>query len=68
MAGLAAGDIIVSVGPTRVDNQSDFYRAIWKLGPAGVTVPLRVLKSGDVREVPVKTVDRMALLRKPQGI
>jgi hypothetical protein len=31
-------------------------------------VPLRVLKAGDVRDMPVKTVDRMTLLRKPQGI
>jgi S1-C subfamily serine protease len=68
LAGLAIGDVIVSVGSTRIDNQTDFYRAIWQLGPAGVTVPLRVLKAGDVRDMPVKTVDRMTLLRKPQGI
>jgi S1-C subfamily serine protease len=67
-AGLTVGDIIVSVGGARVDNQSDFYRNIWKVGPAGVTVPLRVLKSGDVREVEIKTVDRMSLLRKPHGV
>jgi S1-C subfamily serine protease len=68
VAGLAAGDVIVGVGTSRVDNQTDFYRYVWQLGPAGVTVPLRVLKAGDVREVSVKTVDRMSLLRKPQGV
>lgn len=67
-AGLAVGDIIVGVGTDKVDNQSDFYRNIWKRGPAGVTVPLRVLKSGDVREVTVKSIDRMSLLHKPQGV
>jgi len=67
-AGLAVGDVIVSVGDARVDNQSDFYRSIWKVGPAGVTVPLRVLKSGDVKEVAVKTIDRMSRLRKPAGV
>jgi S1-C subfamily serine protease len=67
-AGLATGDVIVAVGTTLVDNQTDFYREVWKLGPAGVTVPLRVLKAGDVRDVPVRTIDRMSLLRKPQGI
>ena len=67
-AGLTVGDVIVSVSGARVDNQSDFYRNIWKVGPAGVTVPLRVLKSGDVREVEIKTVDRMSLLRKPHGV
>lgn len=67
-AGVEAGDVIVSVGNDKVDNQSDFYRSIWKLGPAGVTVPLRVLKSGDVREIAVKSVDRTSVLRKPQGV
>lgn len=67
-AGLAAGDIILGVGSERVDNQSDFYRHIRKHGPAGVTVPLRVLKSGDVKEVSVKTMDRMAMLRKARGV
>jgi S1-C subfamily serine protease len=67
-AGLAAGDVIVGVGATLVDNQTDFYRHVWKLGPAGVVVPLRVLKAGDVRDVAVKSIDRMSLLRKPQGV
>jgi S1-C subfamily serine protease len=67
-AGLAAGDVIVSVGANRVVNQSDFYRSVWKVGPAGVTVPLRVLKAGDVRDVEVKTTDRMDVLRKPRGV
>lgn len=67
-AGLAAGDVIVGVGTNLVDNQTDFYRHVWKLGPAGVVVPLRVLKAGDVRDVAVKSIDRMSLLRKPQGV
>jgi S1-C subfamily serine protease len=67
-AGLVAGDVILSVGTDKVSNQSDFYRNVWKLGPAGVTVPLRVLKSGDVQEVSVQSIDRMAMLRKPKGV
>lgn len=67
-AGLTVGDVIVSVGSERVDNQSDFYRSVWKVGPAGVTVPLRVLKAGNVRDVEVKTTDRMDVLRKPRGV
>ena len=67
-AGLMAGDVIVGVGSETVTNQPDFYRYVWKLGPAGVTVPLRVLKSGDVQEVAVKSADRMATLRKPKGV
>jgi S1-C subfamily serine protease len=67
-AGLTVGDVIVSVQGDRVDNQSDFYRNVWKRGPAGVTVALRVLKRGDVRDVEVKTTDRMEVMRKPRGV
>ena len=67
-AGLEAGDIIVGVGADKVAGQADFYRRIWKLGPAGVTVPLRVLKGADLREVPVRSIDRADFLRKPRGI
>ena len=67
-AGLAAGDVIVAVGAEKITSQSDFYRHVWKLGPAGVTVLLRVLKSGDVQEVAVKSTDRMTTLRKPSGV
>lgn len=67
-AGLEAGDIIVGVADARISDQADFYRRVWKLGPAGVTVPLRVLKGGDVREVQVRSIDRAELLRKPRGI
>ncbi len=67
-AGLAAGDISVAEDGEKIASQADFYRIVWKKGPAGVTVPLRVLKSGDVREVAIKTVDRMDSLRKPTGI
>jgi len=67
-AGLAAGDVIVGVADARISDQADFYRRVWKLGPAGVTVPLRVLKDGDVREVPVRSIDRAEVLRKPKGI
>lgn len=67
-AGLDAGDIVIGVGADKVTGQADFYRRVWKLGPAGVTVPLRVLKDGDVREVPVRSIDRADFLRKPRGI
>jgi S1-C subfamily serine protease len=67
-AGIAPGDIILGVGADKVSDQADFYRRVWALGGAGVSVPLRVLKGGDVREVPVKSIDRSDFLRKPSGV
>ncbi|MBN9430068.1 MAG: serine protease [Burkholderiales bacterium] len=67
-AGLSSGDIILGVNGEKVSGQADFYKHLWKTGPAGTTVPLRVLKDGDVRELPVRSMDRMDFLRKPRGI
>lgn len=67
-AGLAPGDIIVGVAGEAVSDQADFYRRVWKLGPAGVTVPLQVLKGAEVRDVPVRSIDRAQILHKPRGI
>lgn len=67
-AGLSAGDIILQVDGANVGEQADFYRRVWKLGSAGVKVPLRVLSSGEIRDLDVQSADRVDFLRKPRGI
>ncbi|MDB5458534.1 MAG: putative serine protease [Caulobacteraceae bacterium] len=65
-ADLAQGDIVVAVDGEEVNTLADFYRAIWALGPAGVSVPLTLAREGDVFEVEVRSKDRRALLKKPK--
>jgi S1-C subfamily serine protease len=67
-AGVAAGDIVLSVNGERVIDQAEFYRKVWKVGPAGATIPVRVLKGGDVRDLSIKSIDRADFLRKSTGI
>jgi S1-C subfamily serine protease len=67
-AGVSAGDIVVGVGGEKVGDQAEFYRKMWKLGPAGTAIPLKVLKDGDVRDLTVKSIDRADFLRKATGI
>jgi S1-C subfamily serine protease len=67
-AGVSPGDIVVGVAGEKVGDQAEFYRKMWKLGPAGTTIPLKVLKNGDVRDVAVKSIDRADFLRKSTGI
>lgn len=67
-AGLSSGDIILKVNGANVAEPADFYRHVWKLGSAGVKVPLRVLSSGEVRELDVQSMDRADFLKKPRGI
>lgn len=62
-AGLRSGDIVVGVGGEEVFSLADFYRKIWARGAAGVEVPLRVLQGVQVKEVTVRSIDRVDYFR-----
>jgi S1-C subfamily serine protease len=65
-ADLGEGDIVLAVAGEEVVTLAEFYRAVWALGPPGVTVPLTLAREGDVFEVEVKSKDRMSFLKKPR--
>ncbi|MFT4103052.1 MAG: PDZ domain-containing protein [Burkholderiaceae bacterium] len=67
-AGLQAGDVIVGIGRDKIRGQEAFYRRLWDSGPAGTTITPQVLKDGEIRQVPVTSIDRLDGLRKPHGI
>ncbi len=58
-AGIEPGDIILGVGRDGVHTQSEFYGKVWNYGAAGAEIPLRVLHDVDVREVSVRSIDRV---------
>ena len=62
-AGLARGDVILGVGGQAVGRQSDFYQRLWASGEAGAAVVLHVLHKKTVRQLTVRSMDRMAFLR-----
>jgi S1-C subfamily serine protease len=62
-AGLARGDIILGVGGQAVGRQSEFYQRLWSSGDAGTPVVLHVLHKKSVRQLTVRSMDRMAFLR-----
>ena len=62
-AGLARGDIILGVGGQAVGHQSEFYQRLWASGDAGASVVLHVLHMKTVRQLTVRSMDRMAFLR-----
>jgi len=62
-AGLARGDIILGVGGQAVGHQSEFYQRLWASGDAGAPVVLHVLHKKMVRQLTVRSMDRMAFLR-----
>jgi S1-C subfamily serine protease len=64
-AGVREGDMVVSVGAQRVTSLAEFLRAVWRLGPAGVDVPLTLARAGDVLRLTIKSADRHDYLKKP---
>jgi S1-C subfamily serine protease len=64
LAGLAPGDIILQLSGKKVDKLDDFYRRLWSAGAPGVEVTLKVLKGSDVRDVKIRSMDRLEFLRK----
>lgn len=50
-------------GRVNVKTLAEFYRRIWERGPAGAEVPLKVLQGAQVREVTVRSIDRVEYFR-----
>jgi len=62
-AGIKVGDIVLAVDQTPVKGLADFFRRVWELGPAGVTVPLSILQETQVRRIIVQSADRYQFLQ-----
>lgn len=64
-AGMSAGDIVLSVAGEEVRDLADFYRKVWRLGEAGIEVPLTVSREQGAVEFRVNSGDRDTLLKSP---
>jgi S1-C subfamily serine protease len=62
-AGLERGDVILGIAGEAVGGQSDFYYKLWSAGEAGCDVTLQILHEKAVKQVTVRTADRMDYLR-----
>ena len=67
-AGLKPGDIILSIRGESVKSLEEFYRKLWSQGNAGISVPLKVLQGSEVRDVNVRSIDRMDYVRTKQAL
>ena len=63
-AEIRRGDVILAVADVEVGDLADFYTALWSLGEAGVTAPLRLKRERDVFDLQVRTGDRAAKLKR----
>jgi S1-C subfamily serine protease len=62
-AGLKKGDMVVGVNGEPATGLADLYRKIWKLGAAGVSVPLDVVGEGGVKRIDIPSMNRNDHLR-----
>lgn len=65
-AGLRRGDVIADIRNEEVEGLADFYRKVWSSGPAGTTLPVRILRDGRETWLRLTSADRNSFLRKPQ--
>jgi len=62
-AGLKSGDIVIGVGGEQVSSLEAFYRKVWGRGAAGVDVPVKVLQGAQVKDLTIRSIDRMEYFR-----
>jgi S1-C subfamily serine protease len=62
-AGVRNGDIILGVGNDTVKSQADFYQKLWNRSSAGDVIKLKVLQGADIRDIAVKSIDRVDYFR-----
>jgi len=62
-AGLKSGDIVLAVGADEVTTLAEFYRKIWGRGAAGSNITLKVLQGASVKDVTVRSIDRIEYFR-----
>jgi S1-C subfamily serine protease len=68
-AGIAAGDIILSINGLAVDSLDKFYDKLWSDGAKpGKVVKLTVLHGPVVKEVDVRSIDRTEYMRRKTGL
>jgi len=63
-AGVQSGDIVIGVGEEQVASLGEFYAKVWGRGAAGVEVPLKVLQGTQLREISIRSIDRIEYFRQ----
>ena len=66
-AGLQRDDIVLAVGGAEVHTLAEFYGKVWARGAAGVEVPMKVLRGVQIRDVSVRSIDRVEYFRASKG-
>ena len=66
--GIQVGDCIAEVAKKPVNSLANLFRSIWKLGDAGVNVPLTIIRNGQKIHIQITSACRNDFYIKPQYI
>ena len=66
-ADIRENDVIVDVGGAPVTSMAEFFRLMWAQGEAGATIPLTLLRAGEIVKTEVVSGDRYRWLRLRPG-
>ncbi len=64
-ASMKTGDVLLEVAGAKASSLAQLFRSVWRLGPAGVEVPITVARGGVVVPLRVLSGDRQNFLKKP---
>ncbi len=64
-AGIRRGDVLASVAGEEVADLGDFYRKVWRVGEAGVEIPIEIIRDGRALGLKVRSADRASFLKRP---
>jgi S1-C subfamily serine protease len=63
-ADIRAGDVVLRVAGAPFADLGGMFRKVWALGPAGVEVPLTVMRDGKLMEIRLRSADRNDFLKR----
>ncbi len=64
-AGIAAGDLVLTLDGQEIEELGDLWRRLWAAGEAGVSVSLVVSRDGRQMARTCRTADRATFLKRP---
>src|SRR5277367_6374376 len=65
-AGIRRGDILASVGGSEIEGLGDFYHKVWSRGPAGVEIPIEIVRDGRAIGLRVRSADSSSFMKRPR--
>ena len=64
-ADIQVGDVVLEIATEPVDDLAEMLRHIWRLGPAGTEVPIKVMRNGETLMHAINSVSRYDYLKSP---